>query len=108
MTTIAYRDGVMAADSRAYSGTRFPVGSKVKCRRLEDGTLLGISSTVPGEAEAVARWFEAGADPKAGPASEPKHTLLAVRPNGEVFYSDDSYFLSGPLSGEFFAIGPQP
>lgn len=105
MTTIAYRDGIMAADSRAYSGNRFPVGEKTKIRLLDDGTLIGVSSTVPGEGEAVIQWFAAGADPKDGPSASPKHTLLAVRPGGEVFFADDSYFISGPLKAEFFAIG---
>lgn len=48
MTTIAYRNGVMAADTRAYSGGKLPIGTKTKIERLEDGTLLGVSSITPG------------------------------------------------------------
>lgn len=105
MTTIAYRDGVMAADTRAYSATRFPVGQKVKIKRLDDGTLIGCSSVVPGQGEAVINWYAAGADPTAPPIVESKTSLLAIKPNGEVFFANDSWFISGPLTGEFFAIG---
>lgn len=105
MTTIAYRNGVMAADSRAYSGGRMPIGQKAKIRRLADGTLIGVSTTLTGRAERIMAWFEAGADPSAAPAGDSKHYLLVVRPNGEVFYANDTYELSGPLSGEFFAVG---
>lgn len=43
MTTVVYRDGVMAADSRAYAGYNTTLGSKSKIRKLADGTLLTIS-----------------------------------------------------------------
>jgi hypothetical protein len=33
LTTICYRDGVMAADTRAYSGDKLPIGSKTKIRQ---------------------------------------------------------------------------
>lgn len=105
MTTIAFRDGVMAADTRAYTGGRPPIGRKVKIQRLDDGTLIGCSSTTPGQGEAVIRWFAAGADPHNTPPGEAKTTLLAVKPNGEVYFASDSYNLSGPLSGDYFAIG---
>lgn len=105
MTTIAYRDGVMAADSRAYSGGRPPIGCKAKIKRLADGTLIGVSSTVPGRGEAVIAWFEAGANPEKVPPGDPSHRLLAVKPGGEVLFSHDAYSISGPLTGEFFAVG---
>lgn len=105
MTTIAYRDGVMAADSRAYTGNRAPIGRKTKVRRLLDGTLIGCSSLIPGQSEAAINWFENGADASDPPPGDCKTAILAVRPGGEVFFSSDSWFLSGPLHGEFFAIG---
>lgn len=100
MTTIAYRDGVMAGDSRAYSGNRAPIGNKVKVERLRDGTLLGVSSTVPGGAETVRRWWD---DRDLDLPSA--FSLLAVKPNGDVYYASDTPHLSGPLRAPFFAIG---
>lgn len=101
MTTIAYRDGIMAGDSRGYSSSRYPIGSKVKVERLSDGTLLGCSSTIPGGAESAREWW-VSRDEVDLPAS---FTLLAVEPNGDVYYMSDTPHISGPLKGEFFAIG---
>lgn len=103
MTTIVYRDGKMAADSRAYAGDKHPIGNKVKIRRLKDGTLIGCSTTIPGGGEAVLDFFEKG---RPADFTVPESfTFLMAKPNGEVFYATDSDFLSGPLTGDFFAIG---
>lgn len=106
MTTIAYKAGVMAADSRAYAGFNSPLGAKRKIRRLPDGTLIGCSTNQVGVGEAVMDWYAAGADPEKAPSlSETKFTFLAVRPNGQAFYAYDGFTLSGPISGSCFAIG---
>jgi hypothetical protein len=106
MTTIVYRDGVMAADSRAYGGTGKELGHKTKIRRLDDGTLIGCSTNQVGLGEAVLDWYARGAkqDDAPKPASV-ELTFLAVKPNGEGYYASDSFFLSGPLQAPFFAIG---
>lgn len=106
MTTIAYRAGVMAADSRAYGGTSKAIGSKTKVRRLDDGTLVGCSSNQVGLPEAVLDWYARGA--KADDAPKPaavEFTFLAVKPDGNAFYASDAFMLTGPLRAEFFAIG---
>lgn len=107
MTTIAYTAGVMAADTRAYAGFNAVLGSKTKIRRLPDGTLLGCSTNQVGFGEAVLDWFERGHDlanaPKA--AGELKFSLLAVLASGDAFYASDSFHLSGPIHGEYFAVG---
>ncbi|MGB3833792.1 MAG: hypothetical protein WA975_18225 [Mesorhizobium sp.] len=106
MTTIAYKAGVMAADTRAYAGFNSPLGEKRKIRRLADGTLIGCSSNQVGLPEAVMSWFEAGADMMATPKpAETKFAFLAVRPNGDGFYANDDFLLSGPIKAECFAIG---
>ena len=107
MTTIAYKAGIMAADTRAYAGFNTPLGHKHKIRRCADGTLIGCSTNQVGLGEAVLSWYEGGADPDRAPkaASEVKFTLLAVKSNGEAFYGYDSFFLSGPITAECFAIG---
>lgn len=106
MTTIAYANGIMAADSRAYSGGRTPIGSKVKMRRLEDGTLLGGSSSVVGGTEAVLEWYIAGATPNVDGIFFPdSFNLLVAKPNGEVFFANNQPALSGPLKPEYIATG---
>lgn len=104
MTTIAYRDGMMAADSRAYAGRNAPLGIKTKIRRLDDGTLVGCSSSEPGQAEAVMDWYAQGCASR--PAfKEPKFTLLVVKPDGSAFYAESEFYLSGPFRAPFYAIG---
>lgn len=103
MTTVVYRDGIMAADSRAYSGDKHPIGNKVKIRRLPDGTLLGASSTLPGAGETVLDWYANGQEEE---TILPAHfTLLVAKTNGDVFYANDDRIFSGPLTGDFFSIG---
>ena len=103
MTTIVYRDGVMAADSRGYSGTSRPFGERCKVQRFADARLVGASSTEPGAAEAVIKWLAQGADPEAKlPA---KFTLLAVDRHGFAVLAVDSPYLSGPVDAPYFAIG---
>lgn len=103
MTTIVYRDGVMAGDSRAWSGDKHPIGSKLKIRRMDDGTLIGCSTTVPGGGEKVLDWYEGGR--KADSDLPETFTFLAAHRNGEVYYACDSTMLSGPLEDEFFSVG---
>lgn len=107
MTTITYRDGVMAADSRAYGGDKVPIGSKVKIKRMEDGTLVGATSTIVGGSAWAIQWWEDGCPQKPGehvnlPSA---FTLLAVKPNGEAYMANDHGALTGPLDAPFLAIG---
>lgn len=104
MTTIVYANGVMAADSRAYSGDKHPIGEKVKVRRMDDGTLLGASSTIVGGGERAMQWYMDGADPESDQL--PKHfTLLVAKPDGSIFLADDTTCLAGPLTAPFIAVG---
>lgn len=106
MTVIAYKDGVMAADSRAYSGGTGACGQKWKIRRAPDGTLVGCSSNQPGVAEAVMAWYIDGADPEKAPKlNEPSFSMLAVKPTGDAYIADDRFLLAGPLEGRVFATG---
>lgn len=105
MTTIAYKDGIMAADSRAYSGGARPIGAKVKVQRLKDGTLIGCSSNVAGGAETVRRWAEAGHPVDFAEGLPATFTLMIAKPSGEVYYACDTLHVSGPLDAPFFSIG---
>lgn len=103
MTTIVYRDGVMAADSRAYAGDKQPIGFKRKIHKLDDGTMIGATSVWPGAGEGIIEWWKAGC-PKDFKLPD-SFTMLAVKANGEVYYASNSPFVSGPLSGDWWAIG---
>lgn len=46
MTTIAYQNGVLYADTRAYSGDKTPMGKKNKIHRLKNGILAATSINV--------------------------------------------------------------
>lgn len=106
MTTIIYTDGVMYADSRAYSGGKQPVGRKHKLHRLKDGSIVGVSCAKVGEAERFVAWLNANNCAFDPTKNEPFDVqALLVRQNGEVFYLNDSGYPSGPLIGEHFVIG---
>lgn len=109
MTTICYRDGVLASDMRAYSGDRQPIGfkQKIHCLRNSNGSsvAIGISTPHPGLSEEILAWF---ASEKAGdtlPEAGRAFSILEINDQGEVYFYNDSFVPSGPLSGEFFAIG---
>lgn len=107
MTTIVYRDGLMAADTRAYSGNPTPIGNKQKIHRLPDGSIVGVSTVEPGMSEAFVAWLAAGGNPEEIEHLSDKLKLQAilVKSNGSVFYYCDNIMPSGPLFGPFFAIG---
>lgn len=106
MTTIAYRDGILAADSRAYGGDRAPIGSKTKIHRLLDGTLFGLSSSAVGADNLIRKWVEDGCPAPKNDAVKPDNfELILVRQNGEVFYAHDNLSLSGPIRSNKLAIG---
>ena len=107
MTTIAYRDGVMAADSRAWSGEAHPLGEKTKIRRLDDGRLIGASSNGPGVTEAVLDWYTAGADGDNPPKDIGGEfvNMIVVHPDGTAQFAIDRFYLTGRVIAPFFAIG---
>lgn len=104
MSTVVYSNGVMAADTRAYSGNGHPIGNKMKIRRLSDGSLVGVTSNVVGFSEAFMQWLETGDDGDL-PSSEFAFDALHVKPNGQVFLYCDSLSPAGPLIGQHFTIG---
>lgn len=105
MTTIVWRDGVLAADRRAYSGDKAPIGAKRKIGRLADGSLLGVSSSCVGAPALIQRWVESGAVAAADALKPENFQAILIRPNGQVFYAKDNLDWSGPLDTPFLAIG---
>lgn len=105
MTTIAYKKGLMVADSRAYSGGRDPIGEKCKIECLADGTLLGVTCTIPGGGEAIRRWYKDGCPKECDYHLPEQFTLLAVRPDGSADFANDAKMISGPIFAKQYAIG---
>lgn len=104
MTTIAYRDGVMAADTQCSSGNRKFRISKIK--RLKCGGLLGGSGSLAAMLK-IQRWAEAGfsADdaPEFGDDGGDFEALI-VRGDGTVYLLDDEMELM-PVTDELIAVG---
>jgi ATP-dependent protease HslVU (ClpYQ) peptidase subunit len=105
VSVVVYKDGVMAADSRAYSGGSHPIGTKKKIHRLTDGSLLGITSNQIGLPEAVRDWIDQGARRDALLPDQPSFTAIHVLTNGEIYFYDDSYVPSGPITTSEITIG---
>ncbi|MER9176345.1 peptidase S14 [Mesorhizobium sp. M0955] len=110
MTTIAYKDGILAADSRAYSGDKMPMGFKTKIHRLKGGYLVGASSRDVGKTDAFIDWcrnhVNKGRHPgNQGNAVDIEVQAILVDPEGQVYYWYQLRCFSGPLKDEFFAIG---
>jgi ATP-dependent protease HslVU (ClpYQ) peptidase subunit len=107
LTVIAYKDGIMAADSRAYAGNKLWIGSKQKIRLLADGTLIGASSTHVGGSQWALDWYAKGCPAEPGKEVNLPETfnLIAVKPDGHAFMAVNLGALTGPLDAVFFAVG---
>jgi len=98
VTTVAYRDGILAAD-RQCSYHCMPVA---KIRRLKDGSLVGMAGNGPACEEAVS-WLDCGGQKPVIDKDRP-FTLLRLYVNGRVEKIED---LNYPLQIllPYFAIG---
>lgn len=111
MSVVVYdtKRRLMVADSRAYSGSPHPIGTKRKIHRIEagpfKGSLLGVASCVPGMGEEFKQWVTEGMSKEAYGPSNPEFEALLVKPNGEVLYFNDAYYASGPLESDYFTLG---
>lgn len=105
MSTIAYRNGIMAADTRAYGGRGEPTpGRKVKVHRLDDGSIVGVSTATLGLSERFVAWLRAGANPKEFDAKFDMRAVM-VKPSGQLYVADDTPYFSGPMETDYYAIG---
>lgn len=106
MSVVAYKAGVLAADSKAYGGAyQSSPGTKRKVHRLADGSRVGITTSVLGQAERFVEWMNKGADRTAWGEGKPDIRALWVKANGEVYLADDGLDFSGPIDCESYAIG---
>lgn len=107
MSVVVYRDGIMAADSRAYGGHGHPSpGTKNKIHRLPDGSRIGIVSARPGEPERFLAWLVEGGKPIDWVGDKPDLRALRIDCEGRASLYEDSIWPSGPIDpGPFYAIG---
>jgi ATP-dependent protease HslVU (ClpYQ) peptidase subunit len=99
MTTIAYRDGVLASDSRLTFDSAVSTDKCKKIWRLKDGALFGAS----GNNEAGLMVLKALQKDTPLPKLEGDMCAILIRPNGRVYYSDGRLWDHWPE--KFIAIG---
>lgn len=103
MTTICYRDGIMAADSAIFDRGCY-CGDVLKLSRAADGTIGGAAGSL-GVISKFAAWLDAGAigDPPPIPPNDESEAIW-VRPDNEVWWLGPGS-LPTHLTGAYFAIG---
>lgn len=87
MTTIAYRDGIMAADSLVVSVSDVRRGHGQKITRLKDGGLLGFCGGT-GYQPLIVQWLNNGAEAKDRPVIDKEDGGVAgllVRQDGATY-----------------------
>lgn len=105
MTVIAYRDGILATDSRATNDEGLMIGAIAKIWRRADGSLCAASGGA-GDCQSFAGWFLAGDE--AVPWEAKDHSKgfagLVITPGGRVMiwnFDGRSYQIEAP----FYARG---
>lgn len=113
MTTVCYKDGVLASDSLVTANGGV-VGSARKMRVLSDGSVMAHGGILA-DAELVFEWVERGEKPKDKPSVDDScFEAVRVYPDGRiVWYSEKlvpykyrehlGFFAFG--TGEHFALG---
>jgi len=103
VTVIAYRKGVLAADSCVSQGN-MAVGSMPKIVKTPGGWLAGgagLASTI----RAFLKWADKDFAPAFRPTTKPKDlTGIAVSPDGVAYFYEDEWD-SFTIDGPYHAIG---
>lgn len=98
MTTIAFKGGVMAADTRTTAGTTIVPGRATKVLKLHDGSLIGGAGNAD-ECYLLAKAVEHGY-----PTPELEHCeALHVRTDGSLWEYQGKTWVK--VNSEFYAIG---
>ncbi|MBY3004066.1 peptidase S14 [Rhizobium leguminosarum] len=111
MSVIVYdrKRELMHADSRATSGHSYPIGAKMKIHNITtgkcNGALLGVSTRTPGMGEAFKEWVTEGMSKEAFDPNFSQLEALLAKVDNSVYLFAGSHCPSGPLVGDFFAIG---
>ena len=100
MTTIAYKDGVLASDRRATSGSEPPM-TVDKLYQLNNGAVLGFAGMLD-EGFRVVDWINAGMYPDEKPKVQ--HSEFIYLTVDGPFYMEKFLRLL-PIVDPFFAIG---
>lgn len=101
MTTIAYRDGVLAADSLVTLGSTKVHGSYQKIRRIGE-YLVGTAGSVA-DCQAFVVWLKECDSTQPPPKGE--YDALVVGPQGRVREIENGSVLPSPRGAKFFALG---
>lgn len=103
MTTIAYRDGIMASDSLVTQGgvTKAP-GSYAKIQRLANGTLYGAAGCVS-DCSRFLLWLTTENDDDQPPKGD--YSAILVSAQGKVMEIECGNIMPRPRGTKFIAIG---
>lgn len=104
MTTVAYKDGILAADTKCATGCSSD--STRKIYRLKSGGLFGYAGSA-GYGALVYEWLCGGARPKQRPKlldGDDGIEAIVIAPNGDVSLMDN-YLAPIPITGGATAIG---
>ena len=107
MTTVAYRDGVMAADTGVMDSSGCRYAHVKKIHRCPNGSLVAGAGDMP-SVHAIFAWYDRDCPvdelPNI-PADDARDvSILIVKPDDTVFYTEKD-LQELPIEGEFFAIG---
>lgn len=100
MTTIAYRDGVLAADSQITLGAMKVPGVAVKIGKTKGGVLYAGAGSVA----ACGKFFDWVNSPDDGELPEGEYAGLVILPKGELMEIENGTFLP-KMRQKFVAIG---
>lgn len=104
MTAIAFRDGIMAADSVGWTcaaSIKMPVAPKIK-RMTDDGIFAGAGST--SEIERFSEWMLTGNDCPRDFEKDEQFTGLWAKPDGSLWLCNHTLWFY-QLHVPFFAVG---
>lgn len=103
MTTIAYRDGVLAGDTLVTSPRDIKFGERIKVFKSPSGWLGGVAGPIGG-ISVLEQWMrQDDIDPDKPPVTDNRVEGLVISPKGEI------YFWCGKnlswMSAKFTAVG---
>jgi len=104
MTTLAYKDGILAADRQGHKGNRIVHA----CKIYLCGEFLFAECCQIGPGIQVQRWLASGADPKDAPRFDPDQLAAGIAfhlPTQRPFYVDGTVCGLGDCSDQFLAYG---
>ncbi len=103
MTTIAYRDGILAADTAIHGGGCL-VGEAEEKIFEHEGSLFGVTGSLRGKS-ALKKWLADGRSiENLSNFKDDDLEIMEIDPKGNLFFIYDD-FLPVSISAEFHAIG---